>query len=355
MRGLLGHRAVITGQSQAVPQPIAQNELWDDVFSPRLGGNRVARQIFLRAGITTRHAAVDPRETDVSGWSTGDRMRRYVTEGQALGSAAAAAALAEARLDPSQIGLFVVVSCTGYATPGLDIRIAEQLGLGLDTRRLLVGHMGCYAAVPGLQAAADFVRAQGLPALLLCVELPTLHMQKSDDPSDLQTVVSHALFADAAAALVIEPDAPVGLELLHTTAVTIPGTEELMTWDVTAHGFRMGLSPQVPDVLAGQVEDAMTGLVSGFGHTVDEVAGWAVHPGGRRIVDVVAERLRLGDDQVAESRAVLDEYGNCSSPTVLMVLGAIRRQRLLRAGEPLVAMSFGPGLTLCSALLRTVC
>ncbi|GAB6901397.1 type III polyketide synthase [Kineosporia succinea] len=350
-----GTRAVITGQGRAAPEPIAQEEIWEQVFAPRLNGDRVARQIFLRAGISTRHAAVDPRLVDVSGWSTGDRMRRYVTEARPLGREAATRALEEAGIDASAIGLFVVVSCTGYATPGLDIMLADELGMAADVRRLIVGHMGCYAAIPGLQAAADFVRAQEKPALLLCVELPSLHLQNSDDPSDLQTVVSHALFADAAAAVVIEPDAPSGLELLHTTAVTIPGTEELMTWDVTAHGFRMGLSPKVPDVLAGQVGDAIGGLVTKFGYGMDEVAGWAVHPGGRRIVDVVEERLHLRPDQVAESREILDTYGNCSSPTVLMVLESIRRGRVPRAGEPLVAMAFGPGLTLCSALLRTAC
>jgi predicted naringenin-chalcone synthase len=352
---LSGHRAVLTGQGRAVPKPVPQEEIWEEVFAPRLNSDRIARHIFRHAGITTRHAAVDPRDTDVSGWSTGDRMRRYVTEARSFGGKAVADALTEAGLTASQIGLFVVVSCTGYATPGLDILIADDLGMSPDVRRLLVGHMGCYAAIPGLNAAADFVRAQGQAAVLLCVELTSLHMQRSDDPTDLQTVVSHALFADAAAAVVLEPDAPVGLELMHTTATTIPGTEALMTWDVTAHGFRMGLSPKVPDVLAGQVGEAMTGLLTPFGHGLDEVAGWAVHPGGRRIVDVVAERLRLGDEKVAESRAVLDAYGNCSSATVLMVLDEIRRKRPLRSGDPLVAMAFGPGLTLCSALLRTAC
>ncbi|MBT0767968.1 type III polyketide synthase [Kineosporia sp. J2-2] len=355
MSGLRGHRAVITGQGHAVPEPVPQEDIWREVFAPRLNHDRIAGHIFRSAGITTRHAGVDPRHTDVSGWSTGDRMRRYVTEARGLGGEAVTAALAQAGLSSSEIGFFVVVSCTGYATPGLDIMIADQLGMPLDVRRLLVGHMGCYAAIPGLQAAADFVRAQGLPAVLLCVELPSLHLQRSDDPADLQTVVSHALFADAAAALVIEPDAGAGLELLRTTAATVPGTEALMTWDVTAHGFRMGLSPKVPDVLAGQVAEATAELLTPFGHRAGDVAGWAVHPGGRRIVDVVQERLHLPAELAAPSREVLDRYGNCSSPTVLLVLESIRRGRRLESGDPVVLMAFGPGLTLCSALLRTVC
>jgi len=248
--------------------------------------------------------------------------------------------------------MFVVVSCTGYATPGLDILIADDLGMPLSVRRLIVGHMGCYAAIPGLGAAADFVRSQGRPAVVLCVELPSLHIQPSTDPRDLQTVVSHALFADAAAAVVIEPDAAAGLEVLDTTAVTAPGSAPLMTWEVTDHGFKMGLSPKVPEVLSIHVADAVEALIKPSGLGIADIAGWAVHPGGRRIVDVVAERLQLEPVQVADSRAVLDEYGNCSSATVLMVLEQVRRREAPVAGEALIAMAFGPGLTLCTTLFR---
>jgi predicted naringenin-chalcone synthase len=346
------HAAVLTGQGRAVPAAIGQEEIWDQVFSPRLGGNSLARALFLRAGITTRHTAVDPRVDDVSQWPTGDRMRRYVTEARGLGRDAVAEALRQAGVNAEDVGLFVVVSCTGYATPGLDIVIAEDLGMPLSVRRLIVGHMGCYAAIPGLGAAADYVRTQGRPAVMLCVELPSLHLQPSTDPRDLQTVVSHALFADAAAAVVIEPDAAAGLEILETTAITVPASASLMTWDVTDRGFRMGLSPKVPNVLSMHVADAVQSLIKPSGLEIADVAGWAVHPGGRRIVDVVADRLQLSAEQVADSRAVLDEYGNCSSATVLMVLDRVRRREQLTAGEAVIAMAFGPGLTLCTSLFR---
>ena len=332
--------------------PLGQREIWDDVFSHRLGGSPLAKAIFLRAGIGTRHTVVDPRVTDVSGWTTGQRMQAYVELARGLGRDAVSRALAAAGVRAEDVGLFVVVSCTGYSTPGLDLMIADDLGLPLKLRRLVVGHMGCYAAVPGLAAAADFVRVHAVPAVVLCVELPTLHVQPSTDPRDLQTVVCHALFADAAAAVVIEPDAPAGLEILDTAAVTAPGSAPLMTWEVTDHGFRMGLSPKVPDVLHGQVRDAVQSLIGPFGLAPEDVTGWAIHPGGRRIVDVVEQRLHLDPGQVADSRAVLHGYGNCSSPTVLMVLDGIRRHQQLGSGDAVIAMAFGPGLTLYSALLR---
>jgi len=348
--------AVITGMGSAFPAPVDQRAIWDGAFSQHYNGSRIAQRIFLNSGVETRHGVVDPRVEDVSRWSTGTRMIRYITEAVPLGARAAKAALDDAGLAPAEVGLFAVVSCTGYATPGLDIILARDLGLPADVRRLLIGHMGCYGAIPGMGAAADFVRARRRPALLLCVELPSLHVQPPgpDDARgrpDLEQVVAHALFGDAAAAIVLRPDADDGLEVLDTTAATAPATEDLMTWYVTDTGFRMGLSSKVPDVLADHVEPATRSLLDPFGLDRDDVRAWAVHPGGPRIVDVVQERLGLEPADTAVTRSVLADRGNCSSATVLLVLDGLRR-RGLAAGDRLVAMAFGPGLTLCMALLR---
>jgi len=346
-----GSAAVITGFGSAFPEAFDQRAVWDQVFRRRYGGDRVARRIFLGCGVRTRHAVVDPLREDISGASTATRMRRYGEAAPPLGLRAASAALADAGLAAAEIGLLVVVSCTGYGTPGLDIRLARELGMSADVRRLLVGHMGCYAAIPGLGAAADFVRARRLPALVLCVELTSLHVQPAGAERDLEQVVAHALFSDAAAAIVLAPDSEHGLEVLDTTAVTAPGSEHLMTWDITDHGFRMGLSAQVPDVLAEHVETATANLLAPFGLGLADIAGWAVHPGGPRIVDVVEKRLGLGQAQTAVTRQILQSRGNCSSATVLLILEQLRAG----AQDPdaaTVGMAFGPGLTLCLALLR---
>ncbi len=342
--------AVITGMGAAFPGSLDQQSLWDEVFERRYRGDRLARRLFLGAGVRTRHGVVDPRREDVSGWSTAARMRRYVDEAPALGGRAVRGALADAGLSAAEVGLFVVVSCTGYATPGLDIQLARELGMPASVRRLLIGHMGCYGAIPGMGAAADFVRARRLPALVLCVELTSLHIQPEQPHRDLEQVVAHALFGDAAAAIVLVPDAAHGLEVLDTTAATAPGSEDLMTWHVTDHGFRMGLSREVPDVLAKHVEEATASLLDPFTADRGDVAGWAVHPGGPRIIDVVEERLGLAAAQTAVARRVLATRGNCSSGTVLLVLDQIRGG--LAAGATAVAMAFGPGLTLCLAALR---
>lgn len=346
---------VLTGQGFAYPPKLDQREVWEDFFEPRLdgtpGSRRVARSLFLNCGVTSRHGVVDPRREDVADWGTARRMERYGVEARPLGGSAVAAALESAGLAPADVGFFAVASCTGYLTPGLDILVADDLGMPGSVQRLLVGHMGCYAAIPGLAAAADYVRAHGRPAVLLCVELPSLHVQPAGAARSVDQLVAHALFADAAAAVVIEPDAPSGLELVASGSATVPGSMPLMTWAVTDHGFRMGLSPRVPAVLSVHARDAVGDLLKPHGLAVEDVARWVVHPGGPRILDVVEDRLGLGTGRLDVSRKVLAGNGNCSSATVLMVLAEVLRDGL-EADDELVAMAFGPGLTLCTALLR---
>jgi predicted naringenin-chalcone synthase len=343
--------AVVTGSGRALPADVSQDALWDGFFAAHYGGNRLARRIFASAGVRQRHTVADPRAEDLSGWSTGARMARYAEEAMPLGKAAVTDALTKAGLSAREVGLFVVATCTGYGTPGPDIRLARDLGMAVDVQRLLVGHMGCYAALPALGAAADFVVARGRPAVVLCLELTSLHVQPPS--AEIDQVVSHALFSDAAAAVVLEP-AGAGLKVVDVTARTDAATADHMTWDITDLGFRMGLSPRVPDVLARHVRGMVADLLARNGVTSSQVDGWAVHPGGPRILDVVQDRLDLPDDALGASRTVLAEHGNCSSATVLLVLEEIRRQNDPGSGRYVVALAFGPGLTLYAALLRAV-
>ncbi|PRY41130.1 putative naringenin-chalcone synthase [Geodermatophilus tzadiensis] len=338
---------MLTGAGAALPATLDQDAAWEGFFARHYAGVRAARRIWDGAGVRTRHAVANPVDEDLSRWSTGARMARYVQEALPLGKQAVAGALDDAGLAPGDVGLFAVATCTGYATPGLDIRLASDLGMPPGLQRLLVGHMGCYAAVPGLAAVGDFVAARSRPAVLLCCELTSLHVQPAE--RQLDQVVAHALFSDAAAAVVVEPGAGRGRRLAGVVARTDPSTADHMTWDVTDLGFRMGLSPRVPDVLSRYVGDVVAELLDGAGLRVEDVAGWAVHPGGPRILDVVRDELGLTDQQVAASRRVLAEHGNCSSATVLLVL-----QELADVDGPVVAMAFGPGLTLYAALLLPV-
>jgi alkylresorcinol/alkylpyrone synthase len=345
--------ATITGLGWTVPGEFAQDRLWNEFFAEHYAGARLAQRVWERSGVVTRHGVVDPRVEDVSGWSTGARMRRFVEEALPLGKDAVGACLADAGLAPRDVDQLTVVSCTGYATPGLDILLARDLGMDDGVQRLHVGHMGCYAAIPALATAADAAVARGRTSVLLCLELTSLHIQPPTD--DREQMVAHALFADAAAAVVVAPAeaAPAGLDVVDVVAHTDAAHAGLMTWDVTDLGFRMGLSPKVPKVLAHQLPAVIGGLLARHGLTIRDVQAWAVHPGGPRIVEVVAERLALDEDAVVESREVLRDHGNCSSATVLLILDRIARGRQLPPGAPVVALAFGPGLTLYAALLSS--
>jgi predicted naringenin-chalcone synthase len=336
--------AVITGSGSALPATLDQEAAWNGFFARHYEGVRAAKRIFAGAGVRSRHAVANPVDEDLSGWGTGARMARYVQEALPLGKQAVAGALDSAGLAPGDVGMFAVVTCTGYATPGLDIRLAGDLGMPAGLQRLLVGHMGCYAAIPGLAAVGDYVTARAKPAVMLCCELTSLHVQPAQ--RDLEQVVAHALFSDAAAAVVVEPGAGRGQRLAGVVARTDSSTADHMTWDVTDLGFRMGLSPRVPDVLSRHVGGVVDELLTGAGLRIEDVAGWAVHPGGPRILDVVRDELGLAEEQIAASRRVLAEHGNCSSATVLLVL-----EELAEVDGPVVAMAFGPGLTLYAALL----
>jgi len=251
-----------------------------------------------------------------------------------------------AGVDAADIGQFVVCSCTGYATPGVDILLARDLGLPADAQRVFVGHMGCYASLPSLGVAANFVAVTGRPALLLCVELTSLHIQPPS--ADVQQIVCHSLFADAAAAVVLTPSAA-GYQVTDVASVTDTTAADHMTWEITDRGFRMGLSPRVPDVLGAHIGAFVDGLLDRHGLTRADIDGWAVHPGGPRILDVIARELGLPAGAPAAARGILAERGNCSSPTVLMVLDAMRERPV--PPRHVVMLAFGPGLTIYAALL----
>ncbi len=365
--------AVIRGRGFGVPPSRTQDELWKGFFRAHHGGDATAAKVWRGAGISRRHAVIDPCTEDVSSWSTGARMDRYLQEALPLGKEAVSGALADAGVAPEEVGLFSVVSCTGYTTPGLDILLARDLGMSVDVQRLLVGHMGCYAALPALGAASDFVVARGRPVVQLCLELCSLHVQPAANlpgapgpdgrqrhdvgQDDIEQMVAHALFADAAAALVLTPDtdsvaagAGFGYEVVDVVARTDATTSDHMSWRITDNGFRMGLSPRVPAVLGRHVRPVVSGLLARHGLALRDVRGWAIHPGGPRILDVVGQRLELTDTDLAPSYEVLRTYGNASSATVLLVLDQLEPA----PGDHVVVMAFGPGLTLYAALLRAL-
>lgn len=229
----------------------------------------------------------------------------------------------------------IVTSCTGFYAPGLDFDIVDFLNLDPSVERTMIGFMGCYAAINALKQARHIVRSQPEDSVLVVnLELCTLHLQETQD---LNKVLSFMIFGDGCAASLVSAH-PRGLELTRFHAVRLENTEDLITWHVGDQGFDMVLSGQVPGVISQALTAHKDELSDG-----GTVTQWAVHPGGRSVLDAIEAALELPQDAMQVSRDVLRQYGNMSSATVMFVLQAILEKG--RAGEAGCAMAFGPGLT----------
>jgi predicted naringenin-chalcone synthase len=280
---------------------------------------------------------------------------------------ASTAALAAARCEPETITHLVTVSCTGFFAPGIDVALIEGLGLPRTVERIHVGFMGCHGAINGLQAADAIVRARPESRVLLCaVELCSLHYCFEWEPS---RAVGNAVFADGAAALVIEAgpatttdgaastngarapgianSAAPRWRIAATGSCLIPSSTEDMTWRIGDRGFEMYLSSSVPGVIKEHLRPWLEAWLAQQGVSIESVGSWAVHPGGPRILSAVEEALGLPRSATAMSREILATCGNMSSPTVLFI---IERLQAAGAPRPCVALGFGPGLTAEAAL-----
>ena len=232
----------------------------------------------------------------------------------------------------------LITTCTGLYAPGLDFEAVEHLGLRPDVERTVIGFMGCYAAINGLKTARHILRSEPEARVLMVnLELCTLHLQET---SDLEQVLSFLVFADGCAASLLSTDAT-GFALDSFRAVLIPDTRELITWRIGGIGFDMLLSGQVPGAIGKALEQAGHEVTAST--SIQDIHLWAIHPGGKSVLDAVERGLALPPNALNCSREVLDRYGNMSSATVMFVL-----ERLLAEAQPGqqgCAMAFGPGLT----------
>lgn len=260
---------------------------------------------------------------------TAERMRLY---GE-LAPELALRAIADLDADLSGVTHLIVASCTGFVAPGIDQILQRRLGLAPSVERLLVGYMGCYAAVVALRSARHIVRSEpGARVLVLTVELCSLHLHEMDA---IEPMLAGLQFGDGAAAALVSAD-PQGIALNQPFSATLPQSDELIRWDITDQGFVMQLSGEVPGrIAAALTEPEMRDFIVNGG-----VDRWAVHAGGRSILDSVENALQLPDGALDDSREVLRAYGNMSSSTLMFVL----RRQLGRPADSGVAIAFGPGL-----------
>ena len=345
------------------------------------GRERSLAALYRRSGIRSRGSVLlenpgsrpfaqeffPPAEaTNEGGPTTGERMARYATEAGRLAVEAASVVLATTGIEPATITHLVTCSCTGFASPGVDIEILDELGLSSAIARTHVGFMGCHGAFNALRVASAFTTAAAdAVVLVVCVELCSLHFQYGNHDDH---VVANSLFADGAAAAICRsaeaitsdhgasdahhkvvalaghgsPPASRPWRLRRQSSRVLPGSQREMGWIIGDHGFEMSLSARVPDLIATHLQPAVAAFLAESGLAAEDVATWAVHPGGPRILTAVEEALSLPADALVVSRGVLTEHGNMSSATILFVL---ERLRASGASGPCVALAFGPGLT----------
>jgi predicted naringenin-chalcone synthase len=276
-------------------------------------------------------------------------MRYFAEHVPPLATEAAKSALADASIGPTQITHLVTVTCTGFDAPGFDIELIRNLELPCTTQRLQIGFMGCHGAINGLRAAHAIATADANACVLLvAAEACSLHYRFTWDP---QRLVANALFADGAAALVCRADnadsANERWRLKATGSCLIPDSRQAMSWRIGDHGFEMSLDACVPELIQQNLKPWLEKWLSEQGLSLQDVATWAIHPGGPRILTSIEESLGLMSDQTAISREILSQHGNMSSPTVLFIVNRLRQSR---APLPCVALGFGPGLFAEAAL-----
>jgi predicted naringenin-chalcone synthase len=274
--------------------------------------------------------------------STRARMARWEAEAPPLAFAALGALGV-----PKGITHLITASCTGFVAPGLDHAIAAHLGLEETVARTNVGFMGCQAAIVALRLARDAVRADPRARVLVVnLELCTLHLQERPE---VEQLLCFLLFGDGCSAALVSAE-PEGLRLDGFRCALLPEAREQIAWRVGDNGFDMVLSGEVPKSLARALPPRLPDLLDGAG--AEEFDLWAIHPGGRSVLDAVEESCRPPQGALAHSRAVLAGHGNMSSPTVMFVLRNVLAER--GPGRRGIAMAFGPGLSAETMRFATV-
>jgi alkylresorcinol/alkylpyrone synthase len=339
---------------QEILSRIAKENLLGPAWRDDAARAEEARRIdhlFSASRVQQRYSVVDYEDYYAQPRSTGERMAAYTRLAYPLAREAVEKTLAEYERLAETISDFVVISCTGYTAPGLDITLARDLRMPRDARRVVIGHMGCYGAMVGLRQALSSLRAYpGATMLMLSVELCSLHFTQTLDP---EALTGFALFGDGAAGVLLtSEEGATGPRLVESYCVADFGAASQMSWTITDTGFFMGLSPRVPVTLRRNISGVMDKLLTPHGLGVADVTHWLVHPGGPSILEAVQQKLELSDEQMALSWETLAEHGNCSSTTVLLMLERLLREGRARPGEWGVMMAFGPGLTLETCLLQ---
>lgn len=352
----------------AVPKFVTEQQRIADFMVNRLKLDEVEerklRVLYRASGIQQRYSVLGDFgknlngksffKEDVAFPSAKPRMLLYQEHAIGLATTACKQAVEAAGIDRKEITHLIAISCTGMYAPGLDIELIDKLDLNTATERTSINFMGCYAAFNGMKAAYNIVRANpDANVLVVCVELCSIHLQEKKDE---ENILANAIFGDGAAATVVAGEARGAcLEMKGFYSDLAPQGKNEMGWYIGDQGFEMKLTSKVPEVIQDGIQELTHRLLARIEMSLSEIDFFAIHPGGKRILEVIEEKLNISREDNEAARQVLRDYGNMSSPTILFVIREIMEQRSPSdSGKNLLTFAFGPGLTMESAVLTYV-
>lgn len=348
---------VIAAVATAVPpHRISQRDVRDiarEWFNGHLPDVERYLTVFDNAAIDTRYLAA-PIEWYLRPHGLGEANDLFVDVACRLGEEAARRCLERAGIAPDEVDHIILVTSTGLATPSIDARLMLLLGMRRDTRRTPIWGLGCAGGMGGLACAQEYVRAfPKQRALLVTIELCSLTMLWEDRSK--QNLVSFSLFADGAAAVLVEGDEVArnsGPRVIETRSTLFPDSLDLMGWDIVDAGFRVVFGSRIPSVVSHHFRELATELLVRRNLRPEDIRHHIYHPGGAKVLRAYDSALDLAPDALAHSRAVLREYGNMSSATVFFVLERFMAAKALHPGDLGLLSAFGPGFTADLALIE---
>jgi alkylresorcinol/alkylpyrone synthase len=318
-------------------------------WTAKYGNARRLEEFHRSVRVRGRHLAL-PLDHYAALDSFAKTNRAWTTAAIQVGEAAVRAALDKAEIEPADVDHFFFVSVTGISTPSIDTRIINNLGMRTGVKRTPIFGLGCVGGAAGLARASDYARAYpGQITLLLSVELCSLTLQRDD--LSLANLIASGLFGDGAAAVVVAGArrANRGPCVIDTQSTLYPDTERLMGWDVVDSGFKIVLSPRVPDIVREHLGADVDRLLARHGLARSAIRHWIAHTGGPKVLQGIESALDLPCQALERSWRSLNEIGNLSSASVLFVLGDFLADGQARPGDYGMVIAVGPGF--CSELV----
>jgi alkylresorcinol/alkylpyrone synthase len=341
----------IASVASAFPENVYRQEevtnALKDYWGARLEKPELLDRLHSHCGVRQRHMSFSfDQYRQFQTW--GETNRAWFEVAEKLGEQAIDGALSRAGLERADLDAIMVVSITGIASPSLDARLVNRMGLRSDIKRTPIFGLGCVGGAVGITRAADHVRAfPAQTAVLLSVELCSLTIQLDD--LSMPNLISTGLFGDGAVATIVGPQTGGGPEVLATRSVFYPATEDIMGWDISEKGFAIVLSARLPDLIRARLRSDVDAFLASQDLTRRDIGSFVIHPGGPKILQAVEHSLELRNCELAASWDCLARYGNLSSGSVLLVLEEVMQRRRPAPGTYGVVMAMGPGF--CSEMI----